>query len=125
MTVIGTVLRSRGARGVVIILGLSSLAACAGAGGPGVQDWLVPNACHAALNQALAERRVDPARVVEPAWTIQRFNNAPADPQDWPVSGYTFTGRPAQCQTGSVVVELTAQCFVNQVYGRQGCAVTP
>lgn len=105
---------------------LALLVGCAAAGASsGADDWLVPDACHAAVGQALSERKLDPGTVSQPSWTIARFNNAPADPQDWPVSGYTFTGRPASCAEGGVVVQLTAQCFVNQVYGRLGCSIAP
>lgn len=107
--------------GLVLLL---LLAGCAG-GNVGADDWLVPDACHAAVERTLTQKRIVPDTVSQASWTIERFNNAPADPEDWPVSGYTFTGRPERCASGDVVVQLTAQCLVNQVYGRFGCAVAP
>ncbi len=101
------------------------LTACGDGGGPprdfaSYDRYVEADACEQAAGVELASRGVALAQMSDVGWFILSTGelfNGPRSPV-----GYYMTGRPEQCESGSVRLDFSMGCTIQRRTGRGGCA---
>ena len=79
------------------------------------------DACRQKVEAELQRYGIDLAEMSNVYWSQDRFSEDGG--RQGRVSGYRFTGRPKNCTSGSVVLEMGPGCGVNNTYTRGGCSL--
>ncbi len=77
------------------------------------------NQCQGAAEHRLEEYGLTMGDLTEVEWIAQRSGRH----QDGPVVSYHMWSLPKSCESGNLVLSMTAGCYITTVYTQGGCTV--
>ena len=78
--------------------------------------------CREAAVRGLATVGLSPQDLRSVQWTERLGAGLSGDGEGW-VTGYSLWTKPKACSEGYLVVDLTRNCHLRQVYARDGCRI--
>ena len=78
------------------------------------------NSCAGRLRADLERYGISFNKIEDGRWYVDRFTNQGRPGR---VSGFRFYGKPSECQTGRLNVNMSHRCGISDIYTTGGCKI--